>query len=94
MRHYKTGHNPIKDNKASWLVFGLFTALLFCQTLLFDYFAFRGETGYSLYSGWEVTSMVFCKLGASMLFASFVFLAQRQEMDSATVVCDRHMDGC
>jgi phosphoglycerol transferase MdoB-like AlkP superfamily enzyme len=74
MRHYKTGHNPIKDNKASWLVFGLFTALLFCQTLLFDYFAFRGETGYSLYSGWEVTSMVFCKLGASMLFASFVFL--------------------
>ena len=55
-------------NIANWIVFGLFTLLVFVQTLIFDHFAFR-EFAFDL--PW--TAYVY-KLAAAMFFASFTFL--------------------
>ncbi|MBQ6748415.1 MAG: sulfatase-like hydrolase/transferase [Paludibacteraceae bacterium] len=61
-----------KDRKASWIIFGLFTLLVFVQTLLFDHFAFREM---ELQPSWQnVVAMLLSKLAASMLFGSFTFL--------------------
>ncbi|MBO5619706.1 MAG: hypothetical protein J5902_06960 [Paludibacteraceae bacterium] len=59
-------------NRANWVVFGLFTLLVFVQTLLFDHFAFRElELQPSVQN---IFAMLFAKLAASMLFSSVVFL--------------------
>ena len=59
-------------NRANWVVFGLFTLLIFVQTLLFDHFAFRElELQPSVQNTF---AMLFAKLAAAMLFASFTFL--------------------
>ncbi len=59
-------------NRANWVVFALFTLLIFVQTLLFDHFAFRElELQPSVQN---IFAMLFAKLAASMLFSSVVFL--------------------
>lgn len=64
----------LSDKQSSWLVFGLLALLIFGQTLLFDYFAFRAGLEPEAYSGLEITSMILSKIAAAVLFASFVFL--------------------
>ena len=64
----------MRDNKANWIVFGLFTLLIFGQTLLFDYFAFR-ELALQP-SIQNRIAMLLSKLAASMLFASLTFLVR------------------
>jgi len=59
-------------NRANWLVFGLFTLLIFGQTLLFDHFAFRELELFT--TPQNTFAMLLSKLAASMLFASFSFL--------------------
>ena len=59
-------------NRAAWVIFGLFTLLIFGQTLLFDHFAFR-ELALQP-SAQNTLAMLMSKLAASMLFASFTFL--------------------
>ena len=59
-------------NRAAWVIFGLFTLLIFGQTLLFDHFAFR-ELALQP-SAQNPLAMLMSKLAASMLFASFTFL--------------------
>ena len=60
------------DRRANWVVFGLFTLLIFLQTLLFDHFAFR-ELALQP-SAQNQIAMLMSKLAASMLFASLTFL--------------------
>ena len=55
-------------NRTNWVVFGLFTLMVFAKTLLFDHFAFR-EWNFEP----SLLSMVY-KLAAAMFFASFTFL--------------------
>ncbi|MBO7457770.1 MAG: sulfatase-like hydrolase/transferase [Paludibacteraceae bacterium] len=58
----------MKSNRANWIIFGLFSLMVFAKTLLFDHFAFR-EWSFepSLLS-------LLCKLAAAMFFGSFIFL--------------------
>ncbi|MBR6493182.1 MAG: hypothetical protein IKT13_04530, partial [Paludibacteraceae bacterium] len=56
----------------NWITFGLFTLLIFGQTLLFDHFAFY-EWSFSL-TPVQQCMMIVYKLAAAMLFASPVFL--------------------
>ena len=58
--------------RTNWVVFGLFTLLIFVQTLLFDHFAFR-ELALQP-SVQNHIAMLMSKLAASMLFASLTFL--------------------
>lgn len=58
----------MKSNRANWIVFGLFTLMVFAKTLLFDHFAFR-EWSFSP----SFVGMVY-KLAAAMFFGSFIFL--------------------
>lgn len=58
--------------RASWVVFGLFTLLIFAQTLLFDHFAFR-ELALQP-SAQNSIAMLLSKLAAAIFFASFTFL--------------------
>lgn len=58
----------MKSNRANWIIFGLFSLMVFGKTLLFDHFAFR-EWSFEP----TLLSMVY-KLAAAMFFASFVFL--------------------
>lgn len=58
----------MKSNRANWIIFGLFTLMVFGKTLLFDHFAFREWSFEPSLSG-----MVY-KLAAAMVFASFTFL--------------------
>ena len=58
--------------RANWIVFGLFTLLIFVQTLLFDHFAFR-ELALQP-SLQNQIAMLLSKLAASMLFGSAVFI--------------------
>ena len=61
-----------KDRKASWIIFGLFTLLVFVQTLLFDHFAFREM---ELQPSWQnIVAMLLSKLAAAVLFGSLTFL--------------------
>ena len=62
----------MKDAKQNWLIFGLFTLLIFGQTLLFDHFAFR-ELALQP-SVQNRIAMLLSKLAAAMGFASFAFL--------------------
>ena len=62
----------MKDAKQNWLVFGLFTLLIFGQTLLFDHFAFR-ELALQP-SVQNRIAMLLSKLAAAIGFASFTFL--------------------
>lgn len=55
-------------DKRNWLVFGLFSLMVFGKTLLFDHFAFREWSFEPSWSG------MVCKLAAAMFFASFTFL--------------------
>ena len=64
----------MKQNKANWIVFGLFTLLIFVQTLLFDHFAFR-ELALQP-SVQNRIAMLLSKLAASMLFASLTFIVR------------------
>ena len=59
-------------NRANYVIFGLFTLLIFIQTLLFDHFAFR-ELALQP-SVQNKIAMLVCKLAASMGIASFSFL--------------------
>ncbi|MBR6493452.1 MAG: sulfatase-like hydrolase/transferase [Paludibacteraceae bacterium] len=56
----------------NWITFGLFTLLIFGQTLLFDHFAFY-EWSFAL-TPVQQCMMIVYKLAAAMLFASPVFL--------------------
>jgi len=58
----------MKSNRANWIVFGVFSLMVFGKTLLFDHFAFR-EWSFEP----SLLSMVY-KLAAAMFFASFIFL--------------------
>jgi hypothetical protein len=58
--------------RANWIVFGLFTLLIFVQTLLFDHFAFRELVLQP--SLQNQLAMLLSKLAASMLFGSAVFI--------------------
>ena len=57
--------------RANWVVWGLFTLLIFCQTLLFDHFAFKElalqPTPLNRFA------MLISKMAAAMLFASLTF---------------------
>ena len=59
-------------NKENWIIFGLFTALVFVETLLFDHFAFRELALQPSFM--ELLSQWLAKLAAAMLFASVTFL--------------------
>lgn len=58
-------------NRASWFIFLLFTVLVFVQTMVFDYFAFR-EWDMHL-TTLEGLSMIMSKLAAAVLGGSIVF---------------------
>ena len=75
--YYQSMREQIKqwlavDNRANWVIFGLFTVLIFGQTLLFDHFAFR-ELALQP-SAQNTVAMLMSKLAAAILFASFTFL--------------------
>ncbi len=58
----------MKPSRTSWILFGLFSLMVFGKTLLFDHFAFREW-------GFELSLLgVFYKLAAAVFFASFIFL--------------------
>ena len=57
---------------ASWVVFSLFTLLIFSQTLLFDHFAFRELALQPSTLGY--VAKLFSKLGAAMIIAAVTFL--------------------
>ena len=64
----------LSDNQkhANWIVFGLFTLMVFGKTLLFDHFAFRElalHPSITLYIYQWIT-----KIAAALFFASFTFL--------------------
>ena len=59
-------------NRASWLVFGLFTLLIFVQTLLFDHFAFRELDLQPSFQ--NRLAMLLSKLAAAGFFASWTFV--------------------
>ena len=59
-------------NRAGYVIFALFTLLIFGQTLLFDHFAFR-ELALQP-SIQNRIAMLLSKLAAAMGFASFTFL--------------------
>ena len=59
-------------NRTNWVIFGLFTLLIFGQTLLFDHFAFR-ELALQP-SVQNRIAMLLSKLAAAIGFASFTFL--------------------
>ena len=61
-----------KGTNASWVVFGLFTLLIFSQTLLFDHFAFRELARQPSALGY--VAKLFSKLGAAMVIAAITFL--------------------
>ena len=61
-----------KGTNASWVVFGLFTLLIFSQTLLFDHFAFRELALQPSALGY--VAKLFSKLGAAMVIAAITFL--------------------
>ena len=58
----------MKPSRASWILFGLFSLMVFAKTLLFDHFAFR-EWGFEL----SLLGVIY-KLAAAVFFASFIFL--------------------
>lgn len=58
----------MKPSRTSWILFGLFSLMVFGKTLLFDHFAFR-EWGFE----WSLLGVCY-KLAAAMFFASFIFL--------------------
>ena len=64
----------LSDNqkRTNWIVFGLFTLMVFGKTLLFDHFAFRElalHPSITLYISQWIT-----KIAAALFFASFTFL--------------------
>ena len=58
----------MKPSRLSWILFGLFSLMVFAKTLIFDHFAFR-EWGFE----WSLLGVCY-KLAAAMFFASFIFL--------------------
>ena len=58
----------MKPSRLSWILFGLFSLMVFAKTLLFDHFAFR-EWGFE----WSLLGVCY-KLAAAVFFASFIFL--------------------
>lgn len=58
--------------RADWVIFALFTLLVFTQTLLFDHFAFRELELQP--SAQNTVAMLISKFAAAMLFASLTFV--------------------
>jgi hypothetical protein len=61
-----------KGYRADWVIFTLFTLLVFTQTLLFDHFAFRELELQP--SAQNTVAMLISKFAAAMLFASLTFV--------------------
>ena len=77
----------MKESKVNWLVFGLFTLLIFVQTLLFDHFAFRELELQSTVQ--NTIAMLMSKLAAAVFVASFSFLMRdKRWLIALSVVID------